>query len=556
MPMSISASMARTRSKSATRIDRPCAYSYVRFSTPEQARGESFRRQIEAARAYAAKNNLDLDESLRDEGVSAFRGRHRDERAALGAFLARVESGDIPRGSYLLVESLDRLSREEVVDALELFLGLTRNGIIIVTLVDQRVYSRESLKLDQTQLIISIVVMSRAHEESALKSKRVSDAWAAKRKRAAENGQAMTARCPAWLKLVGGPKSGKYETIDERVEIVRAIFADTIAGLGRRTIQSRLNAVKTETWGDGRKKGMFWHDSYIAKILSNPATYGRYAPLSKLAGGSDALAEAPIDGYFPAIIDEATFWAAQAASKARGSGKGTPGQRKNLLSGLVRCEDCGGTMVFIDKQTRGGGHKLRCGRAHASAGCEHRMLYDYKRIEMAVVFGLGQRRRALVEAAGDRQSQAQLALAAAQAQREKLQGQLDNLISLVQESGGSERVAKRVSALEAEFDASCAEVARLEREFKASRPVDVEHAAAGLAEVYRSLDAAKEDEDRLKMRASLQQRLKLLIKTIVLGSNGFVVTHSDQSTSRTSFQGTTRKMPVASSFGKRLTAKA
>ena len=120
----------------------------MRFSTPEQARGESFRRQIELARAYAAKHGLHLDESFRDEGVSAFKGRHRDERAALGAFLSRVESGDVAKGSYLLVESLDRLSREEVVDALELFLGLTRNGIVIVTLADQRVYSRASLRAD------------------------------------------------------------------------------------------------------------------------------------------------------------------------------------------------------------------------------------------------------------------------------------------------------------------------------------------------------------------------------------------------------------------------
>ena len=140
--------MARSRTNLQPPPSKPLAYSYVRFSTPEQARGESFRRQIELARAYAAKHGLHLDESFRDEGVSAFKGRHRDERAALGAFLSRVESGDVAKGSYLLVESLDRLSREEVVDALELFLGLTRNGIVIVTLADQRVYSRASLRAD------------------------------------------------------------------------------------------------------------------------------------------------------------------------------------------------------------------------------------------------------------------------------------------------------------------------------------------------------------------------------------------------------------------------
>ncbi|MGX1318232.1 DNA invertase Pin-like site-specific DNA recombinase [Bradyrhizobium sp. USDA 377] len=32
----------------------PRAYSYVRFSTPEQAKGHSLQRQTDAARAWAA----------------------------------------------------------------------------------------------------------------------------------------------------------------------------------------------------------------------------------------------------------------------------------------------------------------------------------------------------------------------------------------------------------------------------------------------------------------------------------------------------------------------
>lgn len=533
----MSTAMARSRTKVQSEAAKPCAYSYVRFSTPEQAHGESFRRQIEAARTYAAKHGLVLDESFRDEGISAFKGKHRDERAALGAFLKRVETGDVAKGSYLLVESLDRLSREEVVDALELFLGLTRNGIIIVTLTDQRVYSRASLRADQTQLIISIVVMSRAHEESALKSKRVSDAWAAKRQRAADDKQAMTARCPGWLELVGGPKSGEYREIPKRVEIVQKMFADTIAGLGRRSIQAKLNADEVPTWGTGKKKGQYWHDSYIAKILSNPATFGRYVPRGKLAGGSDATAEAPIDDYFPAIIDQETYWAAQAASKARGFGKGTPGRRKNLLSGLVRCEACNSNLVFIDKMVRGGGHKLRCGRAHASAGCDHRTMYDYKTVEYAVVFGLGQRRKALIDAANDRQSQAQAVLSAAQARREGIERQLDNLIQLVQASGGGSRLGKQVQALEAELEAAETDIVQLDRAFRQSRPADIDEAAAGLRAVYESLNADPHD---LAIRAAFQQRLKLLVDYVVLGPTGFVATHSDGSTSRTSFAGPRR----------------
>jgi hypothetical protein len=55
---------------------KPRAYSYTRWSTPEQSLGDSARRQIELAKRYAGKHGLVLDDTLRlsDEGVSGFRG--------------------------------------------------------------------------------------------------------------------------------------------------------------------------------------------------------------------------------------------------------------------------------------------------------------------------------------------------------------------------------------------------------------------------------------------------------------------------------------------------
>src|SRR5262249_12764717 len=76
------------------------AYSYIRFSTPEQAQGDSIRRQTEAARDYASRHKLDLDETLtfHDPGMSAYRGRNA-EAGALGAFLEAVRDRLIPQGS-------------------------------------------------------------------------------------------------------------------------------------------------------------------------------------------------------------------------------------------------------------------------------------------------------------------------------------------------------------------------------------------------------------------------------------------------------------------------
>src|SRR5262249_5483624 len=205
---------------------------YLRMSTDIQLKGDSRRRQLEASKAYAEANGLELadDAQLEDIGISAFKGANV-KGGALGQFLTAVKSGRGERGSYLLVESLDRLSREEILPAHSLFLGIVQSGINLVTLVDGRVYDPKKTNL--VDMITSLVIMERAHEESKTKSMRVGAAWKNKRKKAAE-GQPMTARCPAWLRL--SPDRRSYELIPERVEIVRQIFADSAAGLGMYSI--------------------------------------------------------------------------------------------------------------------------------------------------------------------------------------------------------------------------------------------------------------------------------------------------------------------------------
>ena len=104
------------------------AYSYIRFRTPKQAQGDSYRRQLQQAMDYCAEHNLQLDDKTIDDfGTSAFRGANMTE-GALGRFVDAVKHGEIEQGSYLLVESVDRLSRQAVEEALEQFLAIVRAG--------------------------------------------------------------------------------------------------------------------------------------------------------------------------------------------------------------------------------------------------------------------------------------------------------------------------------------------------------------------------------------------------------------------------------------------
>src|SRR4051794_5242523 len=96
------------------------AFSYVRFSSRKQSQGDSERRQTELAEAYCRRHGWTLsDKTFEDLGVSAFHGKNALV-GNLGEFLRAVQSGTVPPGSVLVVESLDRISRQGIDDGYDL----------------------------------------------------------------------------------------------------------------------------------------------------------------------------------------------------------------------------------------------------------------------------------------------------------------------------------------------------------------------------------------------------------------------------------------------------
>jgi DNA invertase Pin-like site-specific DNA recombinase len=170
------------------------AYSYIRFSHTGQIKGDSLRRQAHLSDEFAKKHNLRIARNYSDLGKSGFRGKNKTE-GALGRFAKDVEDKKIPVGSVLLVESLDRISREKIGTALPWFINLLNSGIRIATITDGRIYDQASAN-DAMQLMGSLMIMVRANEESETKARRVRESWVGRRQKGIKG-----AVCPSWLKL-------------------------------------------------------------------------------------------------------------------------------------------------------------------------------------------------------------------------------------------------------------------------------------------------------------------------------------------------------------------
>lgn len=487
----------------------PKCYSYIRFSRPEQLRGDSLRRQSEKADEWAAERGLVIDESIHDLGVSGFRGANRT-KGALGAFLKLVEQGRIEKGSYLVIESLDRFGRDKIRQVMPSFLEVINAGIIIVTLADGgKELSAERVDKEPMAIFGAIMVMMRANDESETKAFRLKQSWNAKR----ASGKVITTRVPGWLKVVVVDGERRIEPIPERVEIVRRIFTETNAGYGRRQIAMRLNREGKPAFVS--KDG--WHPSYIQKLLEGRAVLGEYQAYRRGDDGVRRPVGMPVPDYFPAIVTEKEFVNANRAKEGRKTLKGLPGKGvTNLLRGLARC-GCGASMTRENKGVRGGGAFLVCSNASRGAGCENVRRWKVEDAERIVLRGVSTldiatllRTEDDVDPAARTEGDVVRSIEDTKARRERIYDAVER-----GDEGASDRgkiLSARIKALEAELAAMRVEAAKRKTE------PSPEQRRRRLAELFERLDAGDE-ADVADLRTRIAQELRSTLKRVEFTSH-------------------------------------
>ncbi|WP_105258115.1 recombinase family protein [Pseudoalteromonas sp. T1lg88] len=411
------------------------AYSYIRFSTKGQIEGRSLARQTERAERYATKHGLILqDVSFHDLGVSGFRGKNASE-GALGQFLEAVRSNQIESGSWLLLESFDRMSRQPVEDALPRLMDIVRLGINVVTLEDEAVFMKGDL--DMTKLMISLVKMERAHSESKRKSDLLSDVWRSKVKHASDRPTKGT--LPQWLQY----NSDKTEilVIEPKAALVQAIFQMSVNGMGRASIVRELNNLNVPPIGRSDK----WHTSYITKLLNSRAVLGEYQPQTTVGRTKREPTGETIANYYPPVVSESLWLKAQASiqlRKVKGSGSLRKGVNKNLFSGFINCE-CGSSMNFVSKGSGSkGGYYLVCSDARYGKGCQY-VGHRYYSVQWVVLIALQKLLHTFTHQPEDTDKELHL-----EGEKTAVERTIDNLMDDLAEYGSSPAISRRLRSYE------------------------------------------------------------------------------------------------------------
>lgn len=510
----------------------PVCYLYERWSTEAQTEGDSARRQRAAAERYVAQNpglTLDLTTRWRDAGVSAFKGQGL-EQTALVAFAEAVKSKRIAKGSYLLLESADRLSRRAPLKALAALERLTMLGVYVVTLSDGKRYDAQSFEReDVTDLVTALLHAHRSYAESAVKSRRVREALKAKRTRAQEVQTPLGMICPSWLRL--DKDRSRYVVVPTLARIVRRVFDLTASGLGNTQVAKRLNREGVKVIS-GRAEA--WSAGGVGQLVTNRAVLGEYAPhrtvIDPETGKRSRVPDGePVPNQYPSIIPAALFLRVQRERQQRRNPSGPRRERvSNLFTGLLRCQ-CGGRIHLLAHRPHYG--YLTCAARIGGSKCRM-AAFPYAKTE-ALLLALLQRvidwRKVLPQEREQHQTAVERLeeeLASLQVEHDSTRLRLARLVDAVETGAKVEALTDRITSLEAllRTQGERQEDMRGELGQEKARLRSAKETVQARRAAFEAWEAKKNSPDS---RVRLAQVLRDMVSKIVLsgerGSRGLVL---------------------------------
>jgi hypothetical protein len=373
------------------------AISYLRFSSSLQRDGDSIERQrINTGRAIRALH-LVHDRALEERAKSASKGHHRT-RGELGRLLDAITAGHVPPGTVLIVEAVDRLTREGPLDAYPMLQTIIRAGIVLLVCGEAEdhdefdLYDEHAINDGKGDKLHTQIRSAFNYTKGI--AKRAKAKHARRREQAARGEDVVpNGRPPFWIDrhLTARKRGEPVHKLNERHSLILAIFDAAM----RHNSLTKITAVLSAS-GLMAPDGAPWRRSAIGRILRDDAVIGYWTP-TQIIGGKRTPVGAPHKVY-PEAIPLAQWQAVQDRLDAtegvlRGAtGKSVP----NLFTGRTACATCGGPLrIDTGGGIRRGQRKrhLLCASYVERQGCGDRSRYDMAALEQPLVMTLLERLR-------------------------------------------------------------------------------------------------------------------------------------------------------------------
>lgn len=316
----------------------------MRYSRITQESGDSEARQYNALERFTATTGVEIEEVIYDRGKSAFRG----DNARSGYFkeiLERINNRKIKNEDFLVVESIDRITRQRVLDGVELLQNILKKGIKIYTTSDQKIYSYSDPARDFENLMMIALIAQRANEESETKSKRLNSAWR-KRREKAQNGEVIIKSgkaVPYGLRVI----ENQFVIIEEEQKEIEALFK-LLLEYGINTSIVKINEISKKKWNNGTLNKLIKAKTVIGCMPMHRVEYGDNGKSKKVLTGY-------IEDYYPRLIEPSLFYKAIDTMKNR-KAKNWSGNRTeqdfNIFKHQIFCAECGSKMYYDHRGSR------------------------------------------------------------------------------------------------------------------------------------------------------------------------------------------------------------
>lgn len=345
--------------------------AYARYSSDQQS-AASIEDQLRNCRAWCQRQGLPAPVVYSDAAISGA----RNDRPGYLRLLAEVERGDV-----IVVDDLSRLSRDSI-EVAQAIRRLTFDGVRVVGTTDGTDTGRKGHRAEVgLRGIMSELYLADLADKTH---------------------RGLTGKALAGQSAGGLPygyrvtTTGQREIVPEQAEVVRRIYADYLSGLSARNIAAALNtegvpSPRGGTWapsaiyGDARRGiGILANPIYAGRPVWNRSRWDKH-PVT----GKRVRRERPREEWVHqeqpelAIVPGAQWEAVQRRIRSQSRASGVKGRPpRHLLSGILRCGECGGPLVVVDR------YRYGCAAAKDRGTCSSRVRLSRSVAEDAMLAGV------------------------------------------------------------------------------------------------------------------------------------------------------------------------